>query len=143
MEDRCVLWQSAKRILGRVQKEKAMKKTILNITIISLFAALMISCGWKPEVDAVPITEPWSAMNLPVKENAVVWKSEPKEFRAVHKEDKKTMTKNYTEALKTQGWQLVKFDESGDRYYVEMSKAEEKLNLEFYDFNTTGVVIRK
>lgn len=120
-----------------------MKKTILNITIISLFAALMISCGWKPEVDAVPLTAPWTAMNLPVKENAVVWKSEPNEFRAVHKEDKKTVTKNYTEALKTQGWQLGKFDESGDRYYVEMSKESEKLNLEFYDFNTTGVVIRK
>ncbi len=120
-----------------------MKKMIGTNVCIALFALLLINCGWKPEVDAVPLTAPWTAMNLPVKENAVVWKSEPNEFRAVHKEDKKTVTKNYTEALKAQGWQLGKFDESGDRYYVEMSKAEEKLNLEFYDFNTTGVVIRK
>jgi hypothetical protein len=120
-----------------------MKKIFVTNLGIALFALLIVACGWKPEVTAVPMTAPWTAMNLPVKENAVVWKSEPNEFRAVHKEDKKTITRNYTEALKAQGWQLGKFDESGDRYYVEMSKGSEKLNLEFYDFNNTGVVIKK
>ncbi len=115
--------------------------TILSVTILTV--CLAASCGWKPEVTAVPITAPWSAMNLPVKENAVVWKSEPTEFRAVHKDDKKTVTKNYTDALKAQGWELGKFDESGDRYIVEMNKGTEKIGLEFYDFDNTGVVIEK
>jgi len=101
------------------------------------------ACGWNPEVTAVPLTAPWTTMNLPVKENTVVWKSEPNEFRAVHKEDKKTITKNYTDALKAQGWTLGKFDESGDRYMVEMSKGGEKIQLEFYDFSNTGVVIKR
>ncbi len=120
-----------------------MNNRITTTLGIALFVLLIVNCGWKPEVDAVPLTAPWLAMNLPVKEDAVVWKSEPNEFRAVHKDDKKTVTKNYTDALKTQGWQLGKFDESGDRYYVEMSKDGENLNLEFYDFNNTGVVIKK
>lgn len=115
--------------------------TILSVTI--LIICLAASCGWKPEVTGVPITAPWNAMNLPVKENAVVWKSEPTEFRAVHKDDKKTVTKNYTDALKAQGWELGKFDESGDRYIVEMNKDAEKIGLEFYDFDNTGVVIEK
>lgn len=55
-------------------------------------------------------------MNLPIKENAVVWKSETNKFRAVHKEDKRTILKNYTDALKAQGWELGDFKESGDRY---------------------------
>ncbi len=120
-----------------------MKKILVTNVGIALFALLALNCGWKPEVTAVPLTEPWSAMNLPAKENAVVWKSEPKEFRAVHKDDKKTVTKAYTDALKAQGWQLGKFDQSGDRYYIDMTKGGEKLNLEFYDFNNTRVVITK
>lgn len=120
-----------------------MKKIIVANFGIVLLALLIVNCGWKPEVPAVPLTAPWTALNLPVKENAVVWKSEPTEFRAVHKDDKKTVTKNYTEALKAQGWQLGKFDQSGDRYYIDMSKGAEKLELEFYDFNNTGVVLYK
>jgi len=120
-----------------------MKKHLITLLGISLLSVYLAACGWKPEVTAIPLTAPWTALNLPVKENAVVWKSEPNEFRAVHKEDKKTITKNYTDALKAQGWQLEKFDESGDRWYVDMKKGAEQLKLEFYDFNNTGVVINK
>ena len=120
-----------------------MKKNLLLILAISILSICLTNCGWKPEVDAVPLTAPWTALNLPVKENAVVWKSEPNEFRAVHKDDKKTVTKNYTDTLKAQGWQVGKFDQVGDRYYVEMTKGAESLNLEFYDFNNTGVLIEK
>ncbi|NJM52251.1 MAG: hypothetical protein HC846_01965 [Blastocatellia bacterium] len=120
-----------------------MKKNLLLILAISILSICLTNCSWKPDVDAVPLTAPWTALNLPVKENAVVWKSEPNEFRAVHKDDKKTVTKNYTDALKAQGWQVGKFDQVGDRYYVEMTKGAESLNLEFYDFNNTGVLIEK
>lgn len=118
-----------------------MKNHLTLFLGVTLLALCLSACGWKPEVTAVPLTAPWTAMNLPVKDNAVVWKSEPNEFRAVHKDDKKTVLKNYTDTLKAQGWQLGKFDESGDRYTVEMSKSAEKIRLEFYDFNNTGVLI--
>jgi hypothetical protein len=124
-------------------EEKNMKKSLVVVLGVALLSIGLSACGWKPEVPPVPLTKPWAAMNLPVKENAVVWKSEPNEFRAVHKDDKKTVTKNYTDALKAQGWTVSKFDQNGDRYYVEMSKGTETLNLEFYDFNNTGVLIEK
>lgn len=120
-----------------------MNRTLLTKFGIALLVLSIINCGWKPEVTAVPLTAPWLEMELPVKNNCVVWKSEPNEFRAVHKEDKKTIAKNYVDALKAQGWQLGKFDQSGDRYYLEMTKGGEKLDVQFYDFSNTGVVITK
>ena len=120
-----------------------MKKYLVSILAISILAICFTACGWKPEVSAVPLTAPWNAMNLPVKENAVVWKSEPTEFRAVHKDDKRAVMKSYTDALKAQGWEPADFKEDGDRFYVDMKKGAEQLGLEFYDFNNTGVVINK
>lgn len=120
-----------------------MKKISVAILLVSILAICLTACGWKPEVTAVPLTAPWNALNLPVKENAVVWKSEPNEFRAVHKDDKRAVMKAYTDALKAQGWQPTDFKEVGDRFYVEMSKGAEKYSVEFYDFNNTGVLIEK
>jgi len=83
-------------------------------------------------------------MNLPVKENAVVWKSLPNEFRAVHKDDKQTVMKNYTEALKAQGFALGKFDkDSSEAYTAEFTKGADKYSMRVYDFDNTGVGIEK
>ena len=121
-----------------------MKKFLWTNLAIALLAMSLIACGWKPEVTAVPMTAPWSGMTLPVKENAVVWGSTDKEFKAVHKDDQKTVTKNYTDALKSQGWTLGKFDtESSGAFNAEMEKGAEKISLRFYDFNNTGVIIEK
>ncbi len=122
-----------------------MKKIILIITFTCLVAAGLAACGWKPSVTAVPLTAPWSAMNLPVKEDAVVWESTPTEFKAAHKDDKKTVLGKYTDALKAQGWGLDKFDDKSvsGTYYVDMSKGADKIHLEIYDFEKTGVIIKK
>lgn len=122
-----------------------MKKRLTIFTgILLLSVGLTVSCGWSPEVKAVPITAPWSGMNLPVRENAVVWGSTEQQFKAVHKDDKKTVTRNYTEALKAQGWTLGKFDtEASGAYEAELQKGGEKLSLRVYDFDNTGVIIEK
>lgn len=120
-----------------------MKKISVTFFTVALLVVCLSACGWKPEVPAVTVTAPWNAMNLPIKSNAVVWKSEPAEFRAVHKEDKRTILKNYTEALKGQGWTLGDFKEEGDRFLVDMTKDGEPLRLEVYDFDNTGVVLKK
>src|SRR5205807_3073843 len=101
-----------------------MKTFAVIVIYAALIALCLTACGWKPDVAAVPITAPWSGMNLPVKENAVVWASTPTEFKAVHKDDKKTVMGKYTDALKAQGWALDKFDDktSADMYFVDMSK---------------------
>ncbi|MEQ1641878.1 MAG: hypothetical protein ABL959_00370 [Pyrinomonadaceae bacterium] len=121
-----------------------MKKTSIALVALLFIALTLAACGWKPEVTPVPITAPWAGMNLPVKENAVVWGSTPTEFKAVHKDDKKTVTKNYTEALKAQGWTLGKFDtESSGAYVADMTKTGETISVRIYDFNNTGVIIEK
>ena len=57
-----------------------MKKLVLVSIFTAIVALSLTACGWKPDVTAVPVTPPWSAMNLPVKDNAVVWASTPTEF---------------------------------------------------------------
>ena len=113
--------------------------------LAAVCAVGLAACGWKPTVTAVPLTAPWTTINLPVKENAVVWASTPTEFKAVHKDDKKTVLGKYTDALKAQGWTLDKFDDKSiaDRYTVNMSKGADKIEIEIYDFENTGVIIEK
>lgn len=119
-----------------------MQKKLVTFLAIVLLSIGFAACGWKPEVTAVPLTAPWMALNLPVKNNAVVWKSDPNEFRAVHKEDKRAILKNYSDALKAQGWNVEKFDESGDRFTTDWKKGAEQMRLEVYDFDNTGVVLK-
>ena len=119
-----------------------MKATIL----ISIFALAMglSACGWNPDVTAVQISEPWASMGLPIKENAVVWGSTDKQFKAVHKEDRKAVTTKYVEALKAKGWAMDSIDESSaTNTFVDMSKGSEKLKLDIYIFRNTGVIIDK
>ena len=120
-----------------------MKKRFVALPGLLLLSIFLAACGWNPTVKPVEITAPWSGMNLPVKENAIVWGSTDKQFKAVHKDDKKTVTRNYTEALKAQGWTVGKFDAESGAFETEMQKGAEKLNIRVYDFENTGVIIEK
>lgn len=110
---------------------------VLGVTLLGLS-----SCKWKPEVTAVPITEPWAAMGLPVKENAVVWGSTPTQFKAVHKDGRPLVSSAYAVALMKAGWVQTKKDLGALDYY-DFEKGGEKLQLELYDFHNTGVIIEK
>lgn len=119
-----------------------MKKITLTLMLATVIAFGLAACSWKPSVTAVPITAPWAAMNLPVKENAVVWASSDKQLKVVHKENRKTILGKYNDALKADGWKLETFDDkSADRYQFEMTKGADKINVEIYDFENTGVII--
>jgi hypothetical protein len=115
--------------------------------LTSLFFALMLglsACAWNPEVAAVPMTEPWASMGLPVQENAVVWASTDSLFKAAHKEDRKAVTTRYVEALTSKGWKMDAIDEAHEmNTFVEMSKGADKLSLDIYVFRNTGVIIEK
>lgn len=116
---------------------------LLRFACALALAATLSACGWKPTVTPVPITPPWSNLNFPVKENAAVWASSPTEFKAQHKGDRKAVSGAYVDSLKAQGWQLVKFDNASSNWYIDMSKGADKIQLEFYDFKDTGVIIRR
>ena len=83
-------------------------------------------------------------MNLPIKDNAVVWASSDKEFKALHKDGKKVVLLNYVEALKAQGWTLTRLDDkSAGAFLVDMTKGRDKIHLDIYDYENTGVIITK
>lgn len=121
-----------------------MKRTVAIFTCAALIAVCLTACGSKSKVTPVPITAPWSTMNLPLKD-AVVWGSTAQEFKAVHPEDKKTVAGKYVDALKAQGWTLSKFDDKSrtDTINIDMAKGADKIQMEFYDFEKTGVIIKK
>jgi len=81
-------------------------------------------------------------MDLPVKENAVVWGSEPTKFKAVHKDGRPLVSSAYNLALAKAGWNQTK-KEMGSIDYYYFEKGGEKLQMEIYDFHNTGVIIEK
>jgi len=121
-----------------------MKKTIASLTCVTMIALFLAACSdWKGKLVAVPITAPWDKMNLPVKEDAVVWGSTAKEFKAYHKEGGKIVGKKYVEALTSQGWVLSKFDDKvADTFTIDMTKGSDKLRIEMFENDKhTSVVI--
>ena len=117
-----------------------MKNVLLSLMF---FAALSVSaCSWKPSVTAVPLTPPWTTMNLPVEKDAVVWASTPTQFKAVHKAGRAEVGKAYLDALDKAGWKLTKTD-MGSMDFFDFEKDGEKIALNVYDFENTGVIIEK
>ena len=103
----------------------------------------MACSDWKGKLVAVPITAPWDKMNLPVKEDAVVWGSTAKEFKAFHKDAEKIVLQKYVEALKSQGWVLSKLDDKvADTFTAEMTKGSDKIQIWMFEHDKhTSVVI--
>lgn len=118
-----------------------MKQKLFAMFLIGTVSVMLLACGWNPNIEAVQLTEPWIGMNLPVQENAIVFRSDPKEFRAVHKEDKGAVLKKYSDVLRSQGWKATDFKEDSYDMTVTMERSGESLTLRVYDFENTGVVI--
>ena len=119
-----------------------MKKITLTFMCAALIAFGLAACGWKPSVSAVALTAPWSAMNLPVEKDAVVWGSTPTQFKATHKAGRQEIAAAYILALTKAGWRQTKKD-LGSMDFYDFEKESEKLSLNVYDFENTGVIIDK
>ena len=117
-----------------------MKNVLLSLMILTAIG--LSACGWKPSVKAVPLTPPWTSMNLPVEKDAVVWVSTPTQFKAVHRAGRAEVGKAYLDALDKAGWKLTKTD-MGSMDFFDFVKGGEKISLEVYDFENTGVIIEK
>ncbi len=81
-------------------------------------------------------------MDLPVKEDAVVWGSNATQFKAVHKDGRPLVSSAYILALTKAGWTQTKKDMGSIDYY-DFEKGGEKLQMQLYDFHNTGVIIDK
>jgi hypothetical protein len=121
-----------------------MKKTIASLACVTIIGLFLMACSdWKGKLVAVPVTAPWDKMNLPVKEDAVVWGSTAKEFKAFHKDSGKIVLQKYVEALKSQGWVLSKFDDKvADTFTADMTKGSDKIQIWMFEHDKhTSVVI--
>jgi hypothetical protein len=119
-------------------------KEVLSVFIIAAALALSLSACWSPSVAEVPITAPWDKMNLPVKEDARVWASDDKTLKVVHKAARREVAQNYLDALEKDGWKLTDqpdVRESGVTFKFE--KSGQKIEVDVYDFENTGVIIEK
>lgn len=113
---------------------------VFALAIITTLA--FSGCGWNPEVTAVPITAPWSSMNLPVKDNAIVWESSATKLKAVHKDDKSTVMDAYKKAIEAAGWKMTNLDVAGETSKnLTFEKDGKTMDAEFYDFENTGVIL--
>ena len=119
-----------------------MKKITLTLMLATVIAFGLAACGWKPTVTAVPITAPWSSMNLPVEKDAVVWDSTPTQFKAVHRAGREEVAAAYILALTKAGWKQTKKD-LGSMDFYDFEKDSDKISLNVYDFENTGVIIDK
>lgn len=121
-----------------------MKKR-LALSIFTAAAALFVTaCGWNPSVAEVPLTAPWDKMSLPVKQDARVWASDDKTLKVVHKAERSEVAKSYLGALEKDGWKLTGQPDVGEHNITfNFEKGGQKIEVEVYDFENTGVIIEK
>jgi len=120
-------------------------KSIVSVLMLTAVVALFFTaCGWNPSVPEVPITAPWDKMNLPVKEDARVWASDDKTLKVVHKDDRREVAQSYLDALEKDGWKQTTQPEVRDTAMTfNFEKGGQKIEVEVYDFENTGVIIQK
>jgi hypothetical protein len=119
-------------------------KKILSVLIVVAAITLALTACWNPSVAEVPITAPWDKMNLPVGDAARVWASDDKTLKVVHKASRSEVAQNYLNALEKGGWKLTDqpdVREGGVTFKFE--KGGQKIEVDVYDFENTGVIIEK
>lgn len=118
-----------------------MKKPFVMVITLAMIA-LTVSACWNPSVTAVPITAPWDKMDLPVKDNAIVWESSATKLKVALKADKMAVGEAFVKALEKNGWKLsAQPDLRETSHFYEFEKAGAKAKLEVYDFQNTGVIL--
>ena len=119
-------------------------KKILSVFITAAFALTLTACSWNPSVAEVPITAPWDKMNLPIKTDARVWASDDKLLKVAHKAARREVAQSYLDALEKDGWKLT--DQPDVREHgitFNFEKSGQKIEVDVYEFENTGVIIEK
>ena len=119
-----------------------MKRNLNLLLALTACVFGLSACGWKAPCGAAPLTAPWDKMNLPVQTDAAVCVSSTDKFQAAHKGTREEVSKMYTDALEKGGWKMTKRD-LGAAYNFDFERGSDKISLEIYDWQKTGVIIRK
>lgn len=107
-----------------------MKKSLF---IFVLGIALLLTGCWKSGFKEVAVTTPWDKMNLPLKENALVYESDDKELRVFNKGKIYEIAEKYINALEKDGWQIIKKESNDVGYTYEYKKNEQKIKLYIFE----------
>ena len=119
-------------------------KKVLSVFICTATIGLFLTACWRPSVAEVPITAPWDKMNLPLKDNARVWASDDKILKVVHKAARREVAQNYLDVLEKDGWKLTDQPNTSEHMVIfNFEKNGQKIEVEVYDFENTGVIIEK
>jgi hypothetical protein len=127
---------------SRNEEQMGMKRNLILLLALTACVVGLSACGWKAPCAAAPLTAPWDKMNLPVQKDAAVCVSSADKLQAAHKGDKAEVSKMYLDALDKGGWKVTKRD-LGAAYNYDFEKGPDKISLEVYDWQKTGVIIRK
>ena len=119
-----------------------MKRNLKSFLVLAICVISLSACGWKPPCPPVALTAPWDKMNLPVQQDASVCVSAPDKFQAAHKGSRESVSQMYLDALEKGGWKMTKKD-LGASYHFDFEKGSDKITLEVYDWEKTGVIIKK
>ena len=114
----------------------------MKTIFILLISWVLLSCG-RPAVKEVPITEPWQTMELPMDNSAKVWSSDEEQIKLVYAATKEQIIKSYTTNLQTHGWVITNKKQTPNQYIISFAKGNVVLEVEIYDFEKTGVTIRR
>ena len=118
-------------------------KKIVSVFITATIALSLTAC-WNPSVAEVPLTAPWDKMNLPINDNARVWASDDKILKVAHKDARREVAQNYLNALEKDGWKLTAQPDVRDHGITfNFEKSGQRIEVEVYDFENTGVIIEK
>ena len=119
-------------------------KKILSVFITMATIALTLTACWNPSVAAVPFTPPWDKMNLPIDADARVWASDDKILKVAHKAARREVAQKYLDALEKDGWKLTDQPNVRDHGVTfNFEKSGQKIEVDVYDFENTGVIIEK
>src|SRR5215471_12424401 len=119
-----------------------MKRNLNLVVALTACVICLSACGWKPPCPATTVTAPWDKMNLPVHSDAAVCVSSAEKFQAAHKGEREEVNKMYLDALEKGGWKMARKD-LGAAYNYDFEKGSDKISLEIYDWEKTGVIIKK
>lgn len=62
--------------------------------------------------------------------------------QAAHKGEREEVTKMYLDAFEKGGWKMTRRD-LGSTYYFDFDKGSVKITFKIYDWQKTGVIIRR
>ena len=113
-----------------------------QLIAIAAICFTLASC-WNPSVKEVPITGDWQNMELPIKSGARVWACDENEVKIVHKASRESVADSYIESFENHGWTLTRQNLGDSGYNLRFAKGTVVLDVEIYDFEKTGVIIKK